>query len=165
MTGFVKLPDLVFGALAERPDADWHRAPPLKWTPAQIADHLAKGLDRSSRRFEEQRSRPPMRRRPRPWFAWFAHQAIIRLGWFPSGFTAPEGTQPGDRPDPATVQRTFREAHARFLELERTLLPTRRHDLFVKHPVIGDLTLEEWLRFHDVHCRHHARQIRERLSG
>ena len=41
----------------------------------------------------------------------------------------------------------------------------RRHDLFVKHPRLGDLTLEEWMRFHVIHARHHARQIRDRLAG
>jgi len=46
----------------------------------------------------------------------------------------------------------------------RDLLPARRNDLFVKHPRLGDLTLEEWARFHDVHARHHARQIRARLA-
>jgi hypothetical protein len=161
--GFPHLPDLVFGPLTGRPEADWHRAPPGKWTPAQIAEHLTKGLDRSSRRFEEQRAKPPMRRRPRTWLGFFAYHSVIGLSWFPSGFTAPDGTQPADRPAPAAVQRTFRDAHARFLELQRTLLPARRHDLFVKHPVLGDLTLDEWMRFHTVHCRHHARQIRERL--
>ena len=41
----------------------------------------------------------------------------------------------------------------------------RRHDLFVKHPRLGDLTLEEWMRFHVIFSRHHARQIRDRLAG
>ena len=162
---FATLPDLVFAPLAGRPDADWHRAPPGKWTPVQIAEHLAKGLDRSSRRFVEQRHKPPMRRRPRTWPGFLAYQAIIRLGWFPAGFSAPDGTSPGDRPDTAAVQRTFRDAHARFLDLERQLLPARRHDLFVKHPVLGDLMLEEWMRFHTVHCGHHLKQILGRLAG
>jgi hypothetical protein len=62
------------------------------------------------------------------------------------------------------VERTFREGHARFVELAHVMLPGRRRDLFVKHPVLGDLTLEEWLRFHVVHCTHHAKQIRDRLA-
>jgi len=47
--------------------------------------------------------------------------------------------------------------------LEPLLLPARRNDLFVKHPVLGDLNLEEWLHFHAWHCAHHEKQIRERL--
>jgi hypothetical protein len=29
---------------------------------------------------------------------------------------------------------------------------------------MGDLTVEEWMRFHVIHARHHARQIRERVG-
>ena len=32
------------------------------------------------------------------------------------------------------------------------------------HPVIGPLTADEWRKFHWVHGRHHARQIRERIG-
>ncbi|PYP18302.1 MAG: hypothetical protein DMD54_05565, partial [Gemmatimonadetes bacterium] len=49
-------------------------------------------------------------------------------------------------------------------QVDRALLPERRADLFVKHPRMGDLTVEEWMRFHVIHARHHARQLRERLG-
>ncbi|MGH7698942.1 MAG: DinB family protein [Gemmatimonadales bacterium] len=165
MTQFSQLPDLVFGPLAGRPPADWHAAPPGKWTAAQIAEHLAISLDGSSRRFEERRERGPMARRPRTALGRIGAFCIVGLGWFPRGFTAPEGSRPGAHPDPVAVERQFRAGHARFLALERLLLPARRRDLFVRHPVLGDLTFEEWMRFHVVHCRHHAKQIRARLAG
>ena len=31
------------------------------------------------------------------------------------------------------------------------------------HPFLGPLTADEWRKFHWVHGRHHARQIRERM--
>lgn len=165
LRAFEQLPAIVLGPLAGRPEKDWHRAPPGKWTPAQIAEHLAIGLDSTSRRFDERRDRPSMKRRPRSAFARLADFCIIGLGWYPPGwFSAPEGTRPAARPEPAAVERQFREGHARFVALARTILPGRGRDLFVKHPVMGDLTLEEWLRFHVVHCGHHARQIRDRLA-
>src|SRR3989442_1433734 len=64
-TAFADLPQLVLGPLAGRPDADWHRAPPGKWSPAQIVQHLAIGIDGSARTFESRRAHAPMRRRPR----------------------------------------------------------------------------------------------------
>jgi hypothetical protein len=27
------------------------------------------------------------------------------------------------------------------------------------HPIIGALTVDQWLRFHVIHTRHHAKQI------
>jgi len=32
------------------------------------------------------------------------------------------------------------------------------------HPFLGPLTADEWRKFHWVHARHHARQIRERIG-
>jgi len=32
------------------------------------------------------------------------------------------------------------------------------------HPILGPLTADEWSKFHWVHGRHHARQIRERIG-
>ena len=164
MTRFAELPDLVLGPLAGRPQPDWYRAPPSKWCPAQIVEHLAIGVDWSSRKFDERSRRGPMARRSRDLRARVAYVLLLGLGWWPPGAQAPEGTVPPDHPDHLAAERKFREGVARFLELERTLLPARRNDLFVKHPVLGDLNLEEWLRFHVSHCQHHAKQIRERLA-
>jgi hypothetical protein len=83
----------------------------------------------------------------------------------PGGWRAPTPTQPAERPERTAAERQFREAVERFLALERELLPARRADLFAKHPVLGDLTLAEWGRFHRSHGEHHAKQIRARLAG
>ncbi len=71
---------------------------------------------------------------------------------------------------PASIDRATAEGH--FLagveawdQVDRALLPERRHNLFVKHPRMGDLTVEEWMRFHVIHARHHAKQIRERVGN
>ncbi|MGH7547470.1 MAG: DinB family protein [Gemmatimonadales bacterium] len=165
MTRFADIPDLVLASLAGRPEVDWHRAPPGKWSAGQIVHHLAIGLDSTSQAFESRRDRPPMRRRRRTPSQRLAHFLILRLGWQPRGAEAPAGVRPAERPQRAAVERQFREGFARFLRLERELLPARRSDLFVKHPVLGDLTLPEWLRFHEWHCAHHAKQIRARLEA
>jgi hypothetical protein len=162
---FADLPDLVLGPLAGRTDGDWHAAPPGKWSSAQIVEHLAISLDLSSRTFLQRLAKGPMRRRRRSPVAWAGYWLLIRGGRYPGGFRAAQGTAPGSRPDPAAAAGRFREGHARFRELEPVLLPARRDNLFVKHPFIGDLTLPEWLRFHALHCAHHARQIRERLAS
>src|ERR1043166_5371835 len=72
-------------------------------------------------------------------------------------------------PPPPAVTRAHAERH--FLaalelwdQIDRALLPERRTNLFAKHPRMGDLTIEEWMRFHRIHARHHARQIRGRVG-
>jgi hypothetical protein len=162
---FAAIPDVVLGPLAGRPEADWYRAPPGTWCAAQIVQHVAIGIDASGRTFQERRGKPPMRRRSRTALQLLGDLVMLKIGWIPSGFRAPDVTRPADRPEAAAVERMLREGVARFLTLERELLPTRASDLFVKHPRLGDLTLPEWLRFHARHCAHHAQQIRSRLAS
>ena len=162
---FAAIPDVVLGPLYGRPQQDWQRAPPGKWTPAQIVHHLAISIDGSGRVFQERRAKPPMRRRPRTARQRLGHLLYLDIGWIPSGRSAPEVTLPAERPDAGAVERQLRDGVARFLTLAHELLPARSHDLFVRHPAFGDLTLPEWLRFHVRHCAHHAKQIRARLAS
>ena len=60
LDGFAAIPDLVLRPLAGRPEADWHRAPPGKWTPAQIVHHLAISVDGSSREVMHDLRRGPL---------------------------------------------------------------------------------------------------------
>lgn len=165
MTTFRDLPDVVLGPLRGREDADWYQAPPGKWCAAQIVHHLAVGIDMSGRTFESRADKPPMTRRPRVLVQRLGHVLIMNLGWFPPGRKAPSQSLPAERPERAAVERQFVEGVERFIDLERRLLPARRSDLFAKHPVLGDLTLEEWMRFHVRHAAHHVKQIRERMSS
>ncbi len=165
MTALAELPALVLGPLEGRADADWLRAPAGKWTPAQIVEHLALGLEASAAKFAERRAKGSMARRSRTARELVARLLVFGLRWFPPGFRAPDGAAPAARVDRAAVVARFRRGLALWEQVERDLLPTRRHDLFVKHPALGDLTMDEWLRFHLIHARHHARQIRERVVG
>lgn len=165
MKGFAEIPDVVLGPLAGRPDAAWYRAPQGKWNPAQIVEHLAISLTWSGAKFDERRAHDPMTRRPRRLFERLGGAFVMGLGWYPQGFKAPEGTVPAPNVTREAAEAKFRAGLAKWAQLPPLLLPARRYDLFVRHPRFGDLTLEEWMRFHVVHCRHHAKQIHARLAG
>ena len=107
--------------------------------------------------------KPPMQRRPRAVPQVVAQFIVFRIGVFPVRRRAPESALPKDRPERAATERRLHVAVAAFQELERTLLPRRAHDLFVKHPVFGDLTLGEFMTFHIRHAEHHARQVKARI--
>jgi hypothetical protein len=159
------LPELVLGPLAGKSDADWYRAPAGKWNAAQIVEHLAISLEGSGKGFESRRDKPPMTRRPRTGFERLAGFCILGLRWFPPGREAPAISRPAEQVDRTYAEAHFREGVERFKRIAPELRRVRAHDLFVKHPVLGDLTLSEWMRFHQVHCRHHAKQIRARVMG
>jgi hypothetical protein len=159
------LTSVVLGPLAGRPESSWQQAPSGKWTPAQIVEHLALALEVSAATFAARRAKEPMARRGTTLKEAVGKVFTFGLGRFPPGLKAPERTTPPPRVDGRAAEAHFRAAVAAWETVERDLLPARRHDLFVKHPRLGDLTLEEWARFHAVHARHHARQIRARLAG
>jgi hypothetical protein len=164
MTRFADLADIVLRPFADRPDDAWYVAPPGKWNAAQIVEHLALGLEWSAAGFEERRARDPMLRRPRTIPERVARVLVMHLGWIPSGLEAPRRAIPTPHVERAVAEARFRRGVERNLELAQLLLPARARDLFVKHPRMGDLTLTEWMDFHVVHARHHARQMRERMS-
>lgn len=163
MKRFSDLPAIVLGPLEGRSDPDWYRAPPGKWTPAQIVEHLALALEWCAAGFEERRARDPMVRRPATLPQRAAKLFVMGIGWFPPGLRAPERSTPPPHVDRVAAEAHFRRGVARTEEMARLLLPARARDLFVKHIRLGDLTLPEWMEFHVIHARHHARQIRSRL--
>lgn len=165
MTQFADLPDIVLGPLVKRSDADWYKSPPGKWTPAQIVEHLALGLEWSAAGFEARRARDPMLRRPLTVQQRVTRFLIMGLGWFPVPVKSPKDAVPAAQVDRAAAEAHFRRGVERNLELAQMLLPARGRDLFVKHPRMGDLTLSEWMDFHVRHARHHVRQIRQRIAG
>lgn len=163
MKRFSDLPEIVLGPLKDRSDADWQQAPPGKWTPAQIVEHLALALEWSATGFEERRARDPMIRRPSTVPQRVAKVLVMGFGWFPPFLKAPSRSTPAPHVERAVAEAHFRRGVDRNEELASLLLPARGRDLFVKHVRMGDLTLPEWLEFHVIHARHHARQIRARL--
>lgn len=160
-----QLSALVLDPLRGRPDADWERGPSGKWTPAQIVEHLALGLTLSAETFHARRNHAPMARRPRTPAERIARMLILGLRWFPPGRKAPSRTEPPLGTTRRAAEEHFLAGIAGWVHVERDLLPTRGKDLFVKHPRLGDLTIEEWIRFHWIHARHHARQIRQRVGA
>ena len=163
MTHFADLADIVLHPFADRPDDAWYVAPPGKWNSAQIVEHLALGLEWSAAGFEERRARDPMVRRPRTMVERAARLLVMHIGWIPRGLEAPSRAIPTPHVERAVAESRFRRGVERNLELAQLLLPARARDLFVKHPRMGDLSLTEWMDFHVVHARHHARQMRERM--
>lgn len=159
-----QLSTLVLGPLRGRSDSEWERAPAGKWSPAQIVEHLALGLNLSAETFLARRNHGPMARRPRTPAEQIATFLIFGLRWFPPGRKAPERTTPAPQIDRASAEAHFLAAVEQWDQIDRALLPERRADLFVKHPRMGDLTVQEWMRFHLIHARHHARQIRQRVG-
>jgi hypothetical protein len=141
---------------------DWHRAPAGRWSLAQVLSHLALAIDAVVQKLEERRDRTDLSRRASPKQHLLRH-LMLGIGRIPRGRRAVEGTQPGDRPDPEMVAAQYRMAVQRLEALCQALPLEQQQRVFVRHPVVGDLNVPEWVRFFYVHNRHHGQQIRVRL--
>jgi len=157
------LEPMVLGPLHGIPDEAWHRAPKGKWTAAQIVSHLAKGVDLSSTVLEQRKEKFGMLRRSTPGQSVLRHFTLT-LGKIPVRWNSPESSLPDAQPAPDLASAQFRMGIERFTTIINTWPASRQLEVFVKHPVLGDLNVHEWIRFHYVHARHHAKQIAERLK-
>ena len=146
------------------PDA-WLRAPDGKWNSLQILEHLVlsytattKGLRRTMEAGQPQPGRPDLRQHLKRIY-------VLGLGRFPSGIEAPQHTVPreglGDDP-----LRRFNDA---LVAMDATLADAEKRfgarTRLLNHPVLGPLTARDWRRFHQVHGRHHLKQVVARIHG
>ena len=158
-----RLEPVVLNPVHGLPESEWHSAPEGRWTVAQILEHLAVSVDLVAQLLEERGALPGRRRRSKP------HQTVLRHlvltgGRIPRGLKTVIVAAPSEDPDPALAAAQFRMGVELLRHLSESWTEELRESVFLQHPYLGDLNLPEWVRFHYVHCRHHARQIRERLA-
>ncbi len=163
MIPFAGIDEYILEPLEGARPEQWSFSRDGRWSPGQIVDHLATAFTISAQAFSERAQKPPMTRRPLALKELVAKRIVFSTGWFPGSPKAPAATVPSPQPDRQMTEARLRTAVAAFLELERTLLPARAHDLFLKHPRFGDLTLPEFMHFHVRHAVHHRKQIVDRL--
>ena len=138
------------------------RRDPSRWSVVEIVEHLtraysgtAKGFERCLEKNTPLATPPTLKQRVQQF-------ALIELGFFPEGRQAPKHIIPSGELDLGAVIEAVRRDLARLdASASRTreqLGPGRVPD----HPIIGALTVSQWLKFHEVHTRHHAKQIAQR---
>jgi hypothetical protein len=143
--------------------ADWHQAPPGKWSSAQILEHLmlsyaatTKGMLKAMWMGKPLGGKPTLRDRVITFY-------VAGLGLLPSGRIAPPQATPKNGAGMDSL-RPFNDA---LVAMDATLTDAeKRFGSRIKlldHPVLGPLTAKEWRRFHRTHAMHHLRQVNERV--
>lgn len=151
------LEPMVLGRIRGLSPEDWHAAPAGRWSIAQILHHLAMGLDEVTRKLEARKDRTDLGRRASPKQHLLRH-LVLGGGRIPRGRKAKLAI-PDPKPDSELATAQFRMAVERLAHLASTVPPERQTAVFVRHPVLGDLNLAEWVRFFYVHNRHHVHDI------
>ena len=134
------------------------------WTADQILEHLFltyKHTGRGLRRCLEQGAplATPATLKDR-----FATALVIKLGYLPNGRKSPERATPRGMPPEEVREGIFVELQKMASELDDCERQFGWNMKIMNHPFLGPLTAQEWRKFHWVHGRHHARQIRERVQ-
>jgi len=148
-----------FAARAEAvADELWPVAPfPGKWSPGQVAEHVALAYEAILRDLS---GGPAMRLRASWWqralLRRFLLPRILSTGRIPLAATAPREARPGpEAPARAEVLGRLRDGASRLSDAMRS----SRDAACAIHPYFGTLRGREILRFCAVHTRHHAPQL------
>lgn len=133
-----------------------------RWSVVEIVEHLqraysgtAKGLERSVEKGAPLATTATFKQSLQVF-------ALINLGYFPHGRQAPKHIVPTGAialPEViAGVKRDLAWLDAAAVKAQEAFGSAKVLD----HPILGAFTVDQWLRFHLVHTRHHEKQIRAR---
>ena len=144
---------------AERSASTWTtpRAPG-KWSPSQVVEHVAHGLEEGANAVSGAPSSIPM---PpaflRPLLRLFFFNRILKKGVFPNGFKAHKTMNPASGPaTPAEARVRLEETLATFDQECRKRVASGQH---VVSTGFGTVSVEDFVRYSALHTRHHCKQM------
>lgn len=138
------------------------RRDPNRWSVAEIIEHLARAYSGTAKGFERCLEKGAPLATPASFKQRVRQFVVVDLGRFPEGRQAPKHILPSGELDLNAVIDAVRRDLARLDESASRARETLGAGKMLDHPILGALTVDQWLKFHEVHTRHHARQIAER---
>ena len=138
------------------------RRDPNRWSVVEIVEHLtraysgtAKGFERCLEKGAPLASAASLKQRMQQF-------VLIQLGFFPAGIQAPRHIIPTGELDLNAVLAAVTRDLARLDDAANSVRQQLGSGKVLDHPIIGALTTDQWLKFHEVHTLHHAKQIANR---
>jgi hypothetical protein len=130
---------------------------------AEVVEHLQRAYLGNAKGFERCLEKGQSIATPRTLKQALQGFVVVTMGYFPEGRQAPKHVIPTGELDLAAVMA----AVARDLD-RLDAAATKMRERFggsarvLDHPVLGAFSVDQWLKFHLIHTRHHAKQIRAR---
>jgi len=138
------------------------RRDPTRWSVVEIIEHLsraysgtAKGFERCLEKGAPLASAASLKQRMQQF-------VLFQLGFFPEGRQAPKSIIPTGELDLNAALAAVPRDLTRLDEAANRTRGQLGSGRMLDHPILGALTVDQWLRFHEVHTLHHARQIASR---
>lgn len=138
------------------------RRDPQRWSVVEIIEHLARAYSGTAKGFERCLQKGAALATPVSFKQRLRQFALIELGFFPEGRQAPKHIIPTGDLDLHAVTDAVRRDLARLDQSASEARAKLGTGKMLDHPIIGALSVDQWLKFHEVHTRHHARQIAQR---
>jgi len=138
------------------------QAPVGKWNSAQILEHLYLTYKNTNKGIAKRLEAGAPRATPATMKHRLGVLMVVGFGYLPGGWKAPERAVPQGMPIEEVRSTIFAEIERLESGLEECERRFGARTKIMDHPFLGPLTARQWSKFHWVHGRHHARQIRER---
>ena len=138
------------------------RKDPAKWSAAEVVEHLARAYSGTAKGLERCLEKGAPAATGQTFRQKLFSFGLINLGYFPPGRQAPKHVLPTGELDLGAVLDAARRGLAR---LDVAAITAREKFGGVKvmdHALLGAFTVDQWLKFHLVHTRHHEKHIRAR---
>ena len=143
---------------SQRCERVWTTPPaPGKWSPSQIVEHVARALEESANAVSGAPTRfPKLPRLLQPILRTIFFNRAVRTGVFPKGRTNKAMNPESGPPTPAEGRVRLEGAMAAF---DRACRTSEASDATIASSVFGAIRLEDWVRFQELHTRHHCKQM------
>jgi hypothetical protein len=145
----------------ERTGAAWTspRAPG-KWSPSQIAEHVARSLEESADMAAGLPSRfPKLPGMIQPVVRILRFKRVLRKGTFPKAKTNKAMNPASGPPTPAEGRVRLQRAHQKFEEVCCQIASKRDR---MRTTIFGTVAVQDYVRFIELHTRHHGKQMADR---
>ena len=144
----------------EQSGAAWN-APraPGKWSPSQVVEHIARGLEEGANNLAGRPSKVPMPPAVVRLIGRFFFKRVLRKATFPTGSKAHKSLNPAGGPaTPAEGSIRLETAHQEWDEACRRIAASGRPAT----TGFGSFPVEDLVRFSEIHTRHHSKQMAAR---
>jgi hypothetical protein len=133
---------------------------PGKWSPSQIVEHVARSLEESANMAAGRPSKfPKLPGVVHPIVRGLLFKRVLRKAAFPRAKTN-KAMNPASGPaTPAEGRVRLETAHQKFAEACRQ---AASHGERMQTTIFGAVSVEDYVRFMELHTRHHGKQIAER---
>lgn len=138
------------------------RRDPKQWSVVEVVEHLTRAYSGTAKGFERCLEKDASLATGRSVKQRLQAFMLVEIGYFPAGREAPKHVIPTGELDLSAVLDAVRRDLARLDEAAIKARGRFGRAKVLDHPILGAFNVDQWLKFHVVHTRHHEKQIRAR---